>query len=78
MPMDSISMFSNTLYVSNVDAGSSLRWWSASTITLCHHFDSTSDHKPQNLTKVCGYNWLRLLPHAHGQQINVFKHFVYV
>ncbi len=31
MPMDSISMCSNILYMSNVDAGSSLRWLSAST-----------------------------------------------
>jgi hypothetical protein len=30
MPMDSISMCSNTLYMSNVDVGSSLRWLSAS------------------------------------------------
>ena len=40
MPMDSISMCSNTLYVSDVDVGSSLRWLSASTVMLCHLFDS--------------------------------------
>ncbi len=57
MSMDSISMCSKTLYVSNVDAGSSVRRWSASTMTLYHHFDSTSDHKPQNLTQVV---WLKL------------------
>ena len=35
MPVDSISMCSNTLYLymSNVDAGSYLRWLSASTMT---------------------------------------------
>ena len=33
MPMDSTSMCSNTLYTSNMDAGSSLRWLSASTMT---------------------------------------------
>jgi hypothetical protein len=40
MPMDSISMCSNTLYMSNVDVGSSLSWLSDSTMTLYHHFDS--------------------------------------
>jgi len=30
MPMDSIAMCSNTFYMSNIDAGSSLRWLSAS------------------------------------------------
>jgi hypothetical protein len=32
MAMDSISMFANTLYVSIVDAESSLNWLSASTM----------------------------------------------
>jgi hypothetical protein len=32
MPMDSISMCPNTLYMSNMDVGSSLRWLSASTM----------------------------------------------
>jgi hypothetical protein len=41
MPMDIISMCSNTLYMSNVDLGSSLRWLSSPTMTLSHHFDST-------------------------------------
>ncbi len=33
MPMDSISMCSNTFYMSNMDMGSSLRWLSASMMT---------------------------------------------
>ncbi len=33
MPMDSISMCSNTVYIYDVDTGSSLRWLSASTMT---------------------------------------------
>ena len=41
MPMDSILMCSNTLYMSNMDAGSSLRWLSVSTMAYRHHFDST-------------------------------------
>ncbi len=52
IPMYSISMCSNTLYMSNMDVGSSLRWLSASTMTLCNHFDSTSDPEPQNLSQV--------------------------
>jgi hypothetical protein len=34
MPMDSISLCSNTLYLYYVDAVSSLSWLSASTMTL--------------------------------------------
>jgi hypothetical protein len=43
MPIDSISMCLNTLYMINVEVGSSLRWLSASTLTKWHHYDSTSD-----------------------------------
>ncbi len=57
MPMDSISMYSIIVYMSNMDAGSSLRWLSASTLTKMHHFDSTSDHVPQNLSQV---GWVKL------------------
>ena len=35
-----------------MDAGSSLRWLAASTMTECHHFDSISDAEPQNLSQV--------------------------
>ena len=30
------------------------------------------------LTNYCGYNCVRLLLYAHGQHINVLKHFLYV
>ncbi len=53
MPMNSIWMCSKTLYMSNVDVGRSLRWLPDSTTTLCHHFDSTSDLEPQNMSQ-CG------------------------
>jgi hypothetical protein len=53
MPMDSVSMCSNTLYMSNVNVGSSLSQLSASTITLSHHFDYTSDHKPFKYEPSC-------------------------
>jgi hypothetical protein len=76
MPMDSISMCSNTLYMSNVDAGSSLRRLLASTMTLCHHFDSTSDPEPQNTSSAVWDNYLRLQSYAHGKHINVLKHYV--
>ncbi len=75
MSMDIIPVCVNTLCMSNVDAGSSLRHLSASTMTQWHHFDSTSDHVPQNLTQVVGCNCLRLLPYTHGQHINVLKLF---
>ncbi len=52
--MDSISVYSNTLCLSNVDTGSSLRWLSASTMTWWRHFDSISDPEPQNLSQVRG------------------------
>ncbi len=57
MPMDSIPMCSNTLYMYNVDAGSSLSWLSESTMTLYHHYDSTSDPERQNLSQVL-WVWL--------------------
>jgi hypothetical protein len=78
MPMDSISMCSNTFYMSNTDEGSILRWRSASTMTQRHHFESTNDPIRKKMSKKCGYDCVRLLLHAHGQHINLFKHFVYV
>jgi hypothetical protein len=33
MPMNSISMYQITVYMSNMDVGSRLRWLSASTMT---------------------------------------------
>ena len=58
MPMDSISMGSNTLHMSNVDVGSSLSWLPSSAMTLCHHFDSTSDPEPQIMSRV---RWVLLI-----------------
>ncbi len=52
MPMDSISICSNTCYMYNLDAGCSLRRLSASTMMLLHRFDSTSDLDSQNLSQV--------------------------
>ncbi len=46
MPIDSISIFSNTFYM-----------LSASTMTLCNHFDSTSEPEPQSLSQVM---WVKL------------------
>jgi hypothetical protein len=40
-----------------MDVESSLRWLPASTMTKMHHFDSTSDHVPQNLRQV---GWVKL------------------
>ncbi len=58
MPMGSITMCSNTFYMYDVDAGSILRWLSDSTMTEWHHFDSTSDPEPQNMSQI---RWVWLL-----------------
>jgi hypothetical protein len=49
-----------TLYISKMDAGSSLRGLSASTMTLCHHFDSMGDPVPvpQNMTQVLVWGYI--------------------
>ena len=75
--MDSTSMCPNSLYVSNMDARSSLRWLSASATMYWHHCDSTSDPEPQNMTQVV---WVTLLEATVicPWTANVLKHFVYV
>jgi len=50
-------MCSNALYMFRLikfrmDAGSSLRWLSASTMMQCHHFDSKRDNVSHNLSQV--------------------------
>ena len=52
MPMYNISMCSNTLYMSKMDDGSSFRQLSASIMTWWHHFGSTRDTEPLNLSQV--------------------------
>ncbi len=47
MPMDSISMCSNTLYVSNKDARISLRLLSATTMTSWHHLTPQVTQSPK-------------------------------
>ncbi len=49
MPLRWHANTSNTLYMSNMDVGSSLRWMWASTIIQLNHFHSTSDPEFQNL-----------------------------
>jgi hypothetical protein len=61
MPMDSISISSNTLNMSNMDGGSSLRRLSASTMMLLYHFESTSDSDLPNLSLVL---WVKLFKAA--------------
>ncbi len=78
MPMDSISMFSNTLYMSNVD-GETV-WVGCQPQLWCNDIMLTPQvtKNPKIWPKKCGYICLRLLPYAHGQHTNVLKHFVYV
>ncbi len=76
--MDSISMCPNILYMSNMDEESSLRWLSASTMTWSHHFDSTSNPEPQNLSQV---GWAKLCKAATVCQWTAYqcvKCFLYV
>ncbi len=60
MPMDSISMFSNTLYKSNMDVGISLRWLLAEKgysvlLAVC--------------SAICPASFGRILPFYMGQNI---------
>jgi hypothetical protein len=79
MPKDSISMRSNNLNMPNVDAGTSLRRLSASTMPEWYHFDSqtwssTPKSEPSSVdTTVWG--WLHM---PHGQHINVLKRFLHI
>ena len=75
MLMNSISMCSNKFYTSNMDAGSSLTWLSASTITLWHHNHNMTQNRKFR-AKLCGYNCVRLLLYTNEQQTNVLKHFL--
>jgi hypothetical protein len=45
---------------------------------VSRHNAMAYDTEPPNLSQVCEYNCVRLLPYAHGQHINVLKHFVFV
>ena len=51
--MESTSMCSSTLYMSNMDVRSTLKWMTASTVTKWHHFHSISDAESQ----ICGPTW---------------------
>jgi hypothetical protein len=72
-------MSSNTVYVSNVDVGSNLKWLSASATTLRHHFDSTltQNHKMGNgysvllavWSVICPASFGHVLPFCMGQKI---------
>ncbi len=78
MSMDSISMGSHTLYMSNMDGeavwgGCQSQPWRNDIILT-----PQVTQNPKIWAKKCGYNTLRLLPYAHGQHINVLKHIVYV
>ncbi len=79
--MDSILMCSNTVYMSNMVAGRSLRLLSASTMALWHNNIILTPQVTKNLkiwAKYRGYNCVRLLPYANGQHIDVLNHCVYV
>ncbi len=79
IPMDRMSMFSNTLYMSNVDVGSS-GWGGCQPQPWCDDIILTPQvtQNPKLWAKEAGYNCLRLPPFSHKQHINMLKHFVYV
>ncbi len=59
--------------------GNQWLWWlSASIMTLCHHFDSTSDPEPKNISQVRWVLLLEATTACHGQHINVLKPVAYV
>ncbi len=66
MPMDSISMCSNTLDMYNVDSGSSC-WGCCQPQPWCNDIILTPQvtQNPKIWAKYCGYNCLRLLLFAH-------------
>jgi hypothetical protein len=79
LPMDSISMCSNLLYLSNMNAQSS-GWGACQPHPWCNDIISTPQvtQNPKLWAKWCGYNCLRLLPYTQRQLMNVLKHFEYV
>ena len=63
MPLASISMCQNALFMSVMDDGSTLRWLSTLTTTQWHHFVSTSyPAEPPNLTQVM---WIELFENTN-------------
>ena len=57
MPLTSISIHQNTLFMPFMDEGSTLRWLLTLTTKQWHHFVSTSYPEPPNLTQVM---WIEL------------------
>ncbi len=56
MPLRQQNNTSDTFYMSNMNVGISLRWMSAATITLWHHFHSTSDPNSKIWGQLCWYD----------------------
>ena len=57
MPLRQHTNDSNTLYMSNMDVWNGLRWISASTIIIWHHFHSTSNPDFPNLGVTWPVSW---------------------
>ncbi len=69
---------SNTLWISNMDVWSSLRWISISTMTSWHHFHSTSYPESQIWGQLGRCNGIRVQLFALETADQWLKHFVYV
>jgi len=78
MPMESTSMCSNTLYMSNMDVRSTLKWMTASTVTKWHHFHSISDQNPKYVAQLGQWNGMRVHPHALETAYQKFKNCIHI
>ena len=80
MPLRQHNNGSNTFYMPNMDVWSGLRWISASTMTLWHHFHSSCDRESPNLGwgQLGRCNCIRVHPYSLETAYQWRKHFVYV
>jgi len=70
------------MYEYDIDVGCSLKGSTASTIAYWDHFHTyiIKDFSKlyQILANLCGGNGVSVLPYAHPQLFQVFKHLIYV
>ncbi len=79
MHIHSLWWCSDTFHTSIKDVKSSQWWFTASTISSCHHFIATLTPNYQNLGQLCQCNRVRREhPYTYQQQMMVLKHFSYI
>jgi hypothetical protein len=67
-----------TLYIYNMEVGCRVRWFTASTMTLQHHWCLTVPSIFQKSTTICTDISIRVHPYPYPQHIKVLKHFIYI